>query len=244
MDRRGFCKTVLMAPLLMPLIGSQNKKGINLELQLISSSPQRLFVPLLKEIQNIFPLSETSFVVLNSFPHKQKFVTSLIKNGWRSIQNPNKAALVIYFHRLLQPTTPSFTLVKNNKVWDIRTKKLFLLWKEMNDNHPRSSWLTVASFNRKNNAIRHGSSVTVYIDGKIADKVSLKKAYLKSYATRRGTIEVQVEQGRARVVNACCANKICLHTPPVSLEGERIICAPSHFLLEVDSHGFVDTVIG
>ncbi len=33
-------------------------------------------------------------------------------------------------------------------------------------------------------------------------------------------------------------------TPPVFLAGERIICAPNHFLLEIHGSHSIDTVIG
>ena len=46
------------------------------------------------------------------------------------------------------------------------------------------------------------------------------------------------------VDQSCCRNKICVATAPVALAGERIICAPNHFLLEIEGTPFVDTVIG
>ncbi|MGD8534841.1 MAG: NusG domain II-containing protein, partial [Candidatus Aminicenantes bacterium] len=43
---------------------------------------------------------------------------------------------------------------------------------------------------------------------------------------------------------ASCHQKICLSHPPVSQAGERVICAPNNFLLEIQGTGLVDTVIG
>jgi hypothetical protein len=55
---------------------------------------------------------------------------------------------------------------------------------------------------------------------------------------------VRVESGSARVVESPCLHQICRNTPPISLSGERVICAPHHFLLEIQGPSGLDTVIG
>jgi len=244
MDRRYFCKTFLFMPFLSPLLNASTNTNSDLELQLITSSPHNVILPLLKEIQKTHMFRCRDFTVLNYFPQKEELIKVLSKNQWRYVLKPSQADFIITFCRLLNPTSPSFTLIKKDKVWDIRHKNLFSLWQEMNKNHQPSSWLTIVSFNRKKINLRRGSFASVYIDGKKVESLSLKNSYSKSFKTKRGKIDVLIEKGNARVVDSSCRKKICLNTSPVSLEGERIICAPNHFLLEIDSFHFIDTVIG
>jgi hypothetical protein len=138
---------------------------------------------------------------------------------------------------------PSFTLVKEGRVWDIRSRKLSALWKEMNSRNP-SSWLTIASYNTKRVDPYQGAYATIYIEGQKVEGISLEKNVLRKFQTERGNINVVVENGKALVSGSSCRHKICLLTPPVSLAGERIICAPNHFLLEIQRSHHIDTAIG
>jgi hypothetical protein len=103
--------------------------------------------------------------------------------------------------------------------------------------------LTVAAITRSEAGSNTGSHVTVYMNGQKKDTFSLAGNQTKSYAARLGHIKVQITKGNARVLSSSCRHKICLYSPPVSLSGERIICAPNHFLLQVQG-STVDTVIG
>jgi len=114
----------------------------------------------------------------------------------------------------------------------------------MNKNHRPSLCLTIASLKNRRSDLLSGELVTLYKDGNLIERISLKKKLSKSFRTLEGKITVRVEDGKAWISESSCRHKICLHTPPVSLAGERIICAPSHFLLEIQGQHSVDTSIG
>jgi len=244
MDRRDFCKTFMFLPLLSPTFDVSKKKQGAFELLLITSSPHRFITPVLKEIQKNGFLQGRHFTAINFHPQKEELIKVLSQNRWSQVQNPSQADLVFTFGRLLKPVPGSFTVIRGRKVLDIRLKRLLSLWQEMNKNQRPSCWLTAVSSPKRKPKLYRGSEASVYTDGQKVETLSLKKDCSKSFTTTRGQVNLLVEGGKARVVDSSCPQKICLHTPPIALEGERIICVPNHFLLEIKTHGSVDTVIG
>ena len=92
--------------------------------------------------------------------------------------------------------------------------------------------------------MNNGESVRIFRDGRKISEASLADKGIKSFRVKQGEIAVKIKNGSARIISSPCRHKICCLTPPVSLSGERIICAPNHFLLEIQGGGHVDTVIG
>lgn len=243
MDRRGFFKTIFFTSLFSPVFLSSKSAKKNLQLYLIADSPQMFLSIILRELQKHGLIYGPNFNFLNFHPEEKALKKVLAQKGWRSVSEASPADLSLSFSPLSQKTLPSFALIKGGSVCDIRSRKLSALWHEMNSSSP-SSILTIVSFKEKNPALFPGSFASIYIDGHKADRVSLKKNLFKSFRTKRGNIAVVVQNGKAWVAESSCPRKICLFTPPVSLAGERIICAPNHFLIEAQSSHSIDTVIG
>lgn len=244
MDRRGFFKTMLVTPLFTPLLLASKTTKSDLELFLIADDPQLFISLLLKELKKHFTAFGRNFTLLNSYPRENELKRVLTQLGWKYVQKPAEADLTLSFSHLRQKALPSFTLVREGRIWDIRSRKLYSLWKEMNKNHKPSSCLTIASFRDRKSDLFSGEFVNIYKDGRKIGKISLKKNVSKSFRAKEGKISIKVENGKAWVFESSCNHKICLYTPPASLAGERIICAPNHFLLEIQGTSSVDTIIG
>ncbi|HBF15888.1 MAG TPA: hypothetical protein DDW30_09490 [Clostridiales bacterium] len=62
------------------------------------------------------------------------------------------------------------------------------------------------------------------------------------------TLTVEISGGRARVSEADCPDRVCLHTGWISRKGETVICAPAAVRLTVTDRrggaGDADSVIG
>jgi hypothetical protein len=114
----------------------------------------------------------------------------------------------------------------------------------MNKKLSSSSCLTIASLQTKQPAAIQGNSVRFCQDGQVVEEVSLKKDGIKTFGAQRGNVIVKIERGRVSVLSSSCRHKICRSVPPVCFTGERIVCAPNHFLLEIQGPGLTDTVIG
>ena len=244
MDRRDFFKTMLATPLLTPLILSSKKTQHDLELYLIAEKPQLFLSTLLEETQEYSSTEGRKFTFLNFHPGEKSIKKALLRKGWRFVQEPESANLVLSFSHLHHKALPSFTLVREDSIWDIRSQRLFSLWREMNENHELSSCLTMASFKNRPSDRSAGKFVSVYREGRKVATLPLKENITKSFKTQAGRITTRIKNGKAWIAESSCRHKICLYSPPVSLAGQRIICAPNHIFLEIGRSSSVDTVIG
>jgi len=244
MDRRGFFKTILITPLLTPLLLSSKTTESNAELYLIADNPQKFLPFILKELKNFGVSFGQKFTLLTSCPFENELRKTLSYNGFKYVQNPIQADITLSFSHLQNKALSSFTFVKGGRIWDIRSRKLHSLWREINKNHSPSSLLTTASFKNTQKAILHGEFVSIYKDGRKIERISLKEDTSRWFNARGGKLVVKVKDRKAWISESSCAHKICLYSPPVYLAGERIICAPSHFLLEIQGPRSIDTIIG
>jgi hypothetical protein len=244
MDRRDFLKVILASSLAAPLLAKVKTPESSTVLYLISDEPQLFLPPIMAELQRKAWIQEGQFVLLNQHPYGEELKATLSQNRWRYALKMSRANLFLSFEPLQRAAAPSFTLIKEGKIWDIRTAGLSQLWEEMNSQEARSACLTVAAFRQSPFVSAPGRSVTVYADGKIRQSFSLGKNQRQRFTTRNGEVVVGIEGGRARVLASTCRHKICLSSPPAFLAGERIVCAPNKFLVEVEGSRFVDTVTG
>jgi hypothetical protein len=244
MDRRGFFKTLIATPFLTPFLFTSESTTGALQLYVIADSPHLFLPSILRGLNEYDLIPGQTFTLLNLHPEGKELKTALALSGWAGISKAARADLTISFSPLQQKASPSFTLIKGGKVWDIRSRKLSTLWKEMYIHHSPSSWLTTVSFREKNAQPQPGHYASVYIHGKKVERFWLKKNAVLSFPSEKGKINVAVKNGQAWVTASSCRHKICLSTPPVSFAGERIICAPNRFLLAVQPSSFVDTVVG
>lgn len=175
-------------------------------------------------------------------PHH--YISPILRELERYIPGFSKADFLISSQRLQQKVSPSFTLIDKGKIVDIRSNMLLSLWAQMNKNNQVSSLMTELSLQEKRIPPVQGTHVSLFIDGQKKENLALKSRLVKTYRSSRGTVSVRVDGGKAWVAKSSCVHKICCHSSPISLSGERLICAPNHFLLKIEGAPFVDTVIG
>ena len=226
MDRRDFFKTLFVTPLLTPFLLSSDSKRSPFQLSVIGDSPQ-LFVPsLLRGLREHEFIQGRTVAFLNSRLEGHKLRNALSVSGWNLAAQASEADLSISFNPLRKKASPSFALIKNGKVWDIRTKDLYSLWEDMYRHHPPSSWLTTVFIKDTSVRIHTGTHAKVFSDGKEMGSLSLDKNSSRSYRVKKGEISLVVQNRRVWISDSSCRHKICSSMPPVSLTGERIICAP------------------
>ncbi|MFO7979857.1 MAG: NusG domain II-containing protein [Candidatus Aminicenantes bacterium] len=243
MNRRHFIQTLVTVPLLSKFILGSKNTANSTELHLISDHPHQILPRILEELKNHSINDGNKFCLLNSAPFEKQIIQELKKKGWAFSPSQDKADLSLSFRVLQHKIQPSFTLTKNGNIWDIRSKRLFSLWKTINKKNNLSSSLTIASF--RGSAHRFmGKSISVFSQGKKIDSFPLNKNSCKSYKAKQGRIMVSVNNGKVWVTESSCRHKICCLTPPISFAGERIICAPNRFLVEIDRTSLIDTSIG
>lgn len=244
MDRRHFFQTFLMTPLVGSLMASIRLSKGQSQLYMITDSPQDFLWIILQELEKHHLIEERSFSFSGSSAFEKAIYKSLLQKGWIYYPDPLKTSFILSSQLLLHSVNPSFTFIKDGNVLDIRSRNLSSLWKGMQKDGHRSSLVTIACFNTKRRSLPRGRWASVYVYGRQVDRLSLKKKTSKTYLTKQGNVAVEAEGGQAKVSESSCSQKICCLSAPASFCGERIICAPNHFLLEIERSSFVDTSIG
>ncbi len=243
MDRRHFIKTIFSTTLFSPLILKAEPRESKAELYLISSRPESYLPTILEEIKkkNIFSSQSLSFPSFH--PREKEISHALLRQGWPSPPSP-RADLLFSYRLLNEKKTSSFTFVQGGQVRDIRSAKLYSLWQQMSVSDSLSSELTVITIKGKPFMSNPGQWARVWIEGRPVDSFALDKSIHRSYKVSQGRLVLQVKNHQVKIVESCCQKEICLHTPPVKISGERIICAPNRFLVELKGNSVVDAVIG
>ena len=244
MDRRSFLNTILVSPVMTSVLLATQKPRKNSELYLIADNPHDVIPSILNELsaENVHPGQRFCFLS----PHPQQAAISQALKRQRHVLSPDPhgADITVSFSLLQNPARPSFTLIKNGRIWDVRTQKLRSLWMSLNNQNPPSSGLTVVGFKQATAGMSPGSSVILFQSGSRIAQLPLSGQRTEILPARLGNVTLRIENSRAWISESSCRHQICRLSPPVSLTGERIICAPNHFLLEVQGDGSVDTVIG
>jgi hypothetical protein len=244
MDRRSFFKTIMTSSMLTPFLLASKSHQNDLELFLISEDPERFLPEILNELKFFHKTETQTFSFLDTHPQKTYLTHALESKGWQQVNNPLSAGITLSFSHLHHIARPSFTLVENGRIIDIRSQKLRSLWDKINRSGVRSTSLTTAALNKENISGYAGAKAAVYRSGKRLGALPLNKDARTTISVPHGKITVAVKDGKARVADSCCKGKICLYSPPVWRRGERIICAPNQFFLAVEGGYGVDTVIG
>jgi hypothetical protein len=245
MDRRRFLQTLIStAPALTPLVLAAKQTHHSGELYLISDEPQGYLPALLGEAEAFQPIASRTFAFLTPHPRGPQLRAGLMGQGWSPAADSARALLTLSFSPLSLSSRPSFTFVREGRIWDIRSRRLRSLWDRMGRHSAPSASLTIAGFQPDPHAQTRGEVAALYHQGRLKDRIPLDRPGRRILSAPGGRLVVQVLEGRARVVESPCRSQICRCTPPISLTGERIICAPNHVLLEILGPGGLDAVIG
>src|SRR4030042_4403369 len=149
MDRRSFIKTFFSMPFLTPLPAPGRSTEPGPVLYLISDHPQFHLPVILGEIGTEPSFGSGRFSFHNPHPSEEEIKQVLGRIAWRYASPASSTGLSLSFTPLHPAARPSFTLVSDGRIRDIRSRRLSRLWKEMNESEPESDCLTVASIQRR-----------------------------------------------------------------------------------------------
>lgn len=82
----------------------------------------------------------------------------------------------------------------------------------------------------------------IYQKNLLLEKIVLEKD--KTFAIKDGRMQIEIKQGRIRVVKSDCPQHICVNMGWIQYSGQTIACVPNQVLIEVKSSGspFLDAV--
>jgi len=193
MDRRSFIKAVLSSSLAVPLAAASKAGPPSKALYVIGDAPQTLLPELLAEIGQ-GGRGRTCAISENG-PVSERVRTALAEKGWSFVPWSGKADVRVSLAFLRSACAPSFALIQNGRVVDIRARRLQGLWREISLAGPRSSLLTVVAFPDAGPSPSGGSRAALYLDGKKKDILDLGRDASRTYESGGGFVTVAVEGG-------------------------------------------------
>lgn len=80
-----------------------------------------------------------------------------------------------------------------------------------------------------------GASVIVTIDGKKYGTYSLEKDQTIDIKSDYGTNELVIKDKKAKVEEASCPDKLCVHQHAINKTGQTIVCLPNKVVVTVEN---------
>jgi hypothetical protein len=78
-----------------------------------------------------------------------------------------------------------------------------------------------------------GTAVLVEVAGRAVEKLDIHENREVTFRGEKGEMKVEVRDGRVRVAEADCPNRICVRTGWRSREGEVIVCVPNRTVIRI-----------
>ena len=79
------------------------------------------------------------------------------------------------------------------------------------------------------------ATVKVIVDAEVVEELDLNKdTELVIHGAWGGTNTLIIEDGTARISEASCPDKICVHQGPISQTGELMVCLPNEVIVRID----------
>ena len=80
------------------------------------------------------------------------------------------------------------------------------------------------------------ATVKIIVDAEVVEELDLTKdTELIIHGAWGGTNTLIIENGTARISEASCPDKICVHQGPISQSGELMVCLPNEVIVRIDS---------
>ncbi len=82
-----------------------------------------------------------------------------------------------------------------------------------------------------------GREVLIKVGNGPVQRVSLKMDRRINLKGEKGRVVIEVKEGRVRVVESSCFQKICVTTGWINKPGQNIICLPNKVLVTIEGNG-------
>jgi hypothetical protein len=84
------------------------------------------------------------------------------------------------------------------------------------------------------NSYKSDLKVEVYSESKLVETINLSvMEFDKVYKNKYGKNVVYIKNGKAYMKDADCRDQICVNSNPIDEHGERIVCLPNQFWIEI-----------
>lgn len=91
-----------------------------------------------------------------------------------------------------------------------------------------------------------GDRVVIEVDQKVVYRIPLSSNRVIHVQGRLGTTDVEISDGRARILHSPCKNKICIKSGYIRYADRLLACIPNRVVVRVEGkkHLDVDAIVG
>lgn len=82
---------------------------------------------------------------------------------------------------------------------------------------------------------RKGEQVTITVDGRVVGSYPLSEDAVIPIETEMGSNTLEIHDGKAKMTDADCPDKLCMHQKAIERNQETIVCLPHKLVISVES---------
>ncbi|CDZ74430.1 putative membrane protein [Peptoniphilus sp. ING2-D1G] len=103
-----------------------------------------------------------------------------------------------------------------------------------------SSFFIFAKIKNENNT--KGDTVAVYVDSQRVAQYNLKvdDGKIIDINSKYGKNKIKIEEGKVKMVDSTCKDKVCMHMKAIDANNETIICLPNRLVVKIESESSQD----
>ena len=95
--------------------------------------------------------------------------------------------------------------------------------------------ITAAAIWRYFRSVRpEGAEAVVFVDGEETARYSLEESLETEISSPWGSNLLVIEEGRAKIIEADCPDKLCVNQKAIRFQGESIICLPHRVTVTIE----------
>ncbi len=90
---------------------------------------------------------------------------------------------------------------------------------------------------------KSGETVEIFCRGELFSTLSLKENQTLEVSKYDSHLNLEIHNGKARVLSSACDSQDCVHSAAISKEGQIILCAPQQILIQISSDNSVPDAV-
>lgn len=77
--------------------------------------------------------------------------------------------------------------------------------------------------------------VQIIQDGKVIEEYAVDSNYSKTIEVKKNAFHnsIRIENGEVKMISANCPDRLCVHSHPISKNGEMIVCLPHRLYVKL-----------
>ncbi len=138
---------------------------------------------------------------------------------------------VVFARKLEKEEDTNITVVKDGHILDPRKGLFRQVYSKLRKEGKGTYLISIAVEDEK---LSEKAKAVVEMDGRRIKELDLAENRVLELKTPAGRMKIEVKEGKIRVIESSCRNKICVRTGFISRPHEKIVCIPNRVIISVE----------